>query len=178
MSRQETTIPGWQRILEQPHILHRLATTGLLVAALLAGVAAFLRGAPEGLASTLRWLTYLADIIAWVIVVLAAAGEAFIAGASYRPRADGRPHYQIVFWIGVVISAILIAAYVSILQASAQQIGLIGRVVKAAIAGMLPLIIGVTLVAGLTILWLQYLQPRLTAHLEAKIRDYEQRQQP
>ncbi len=167
------TTPFWQRLLERPRLLHRLATNGLLLAAVVAGVAAFVRGAPEDVTPTVRTLTYCADVVVWVIVVFAAAAEAFVAGSAYRPRPGGRPHYQIVFWLGLVISVVLIVAYTSILQASPEQIGFIGRIVKAAIAGMLPLLVGVTLVAGLTHLWVHWLQPRLTAHLEAKIRDYE-----
>ena len=52
--------------------------------------------------------------------------------------------------------------------------GLIGRIVKAAIAGMLPLLVGVTLTAGLTLLWVRTVQPRLEAHLEAQIREFEE----
>ena len=111
-----------------------------------------------------------------IVVVLAACAEAFVAGLSaMRTRPDGRPHYQIVFWLGVIITAILVFAYSSILNASPQQIGTVGRIVKAAIAGMLPLLVGVTLTAGFTLLWVRFIQPRLEAHLEAQIREFERK---
>ncbi len=169
-------IPAWQRLLERPRLLHRLATFGLLGAAIVAGLDAFVRGAPEGASQDARYLTYIFDAFVWIVVIPAAAAEAFVAGlGALRARPDGRPHYQIVFWIGVVITAILVFAYSSILAASPQQLGLIGRLVKAAIAGMLPLLVGVTLVAGFTLLWVRFVQPRLAAHLEAQIREFEQR---
>ncbi|CAA9568572.1 MAG: hypothetical protein AVDCRST_MAG18-1722 [uncultured Thermomicrobiales bacterium] len=169
-------IPAWQRLLERPRLLHRLATFGLLGAAIVAGVNAFVRGAPAGVSQDARNLTYVFDAFVWIVVVLSAAAEAFVAGLTAgRARPDGRPHYQIVFTIGIVITAILVFAYSSILGASPQQLGLIGRIVKAAIAGMLPLLVGVTLVAGFTLLWVRFIQPRLEAHLEAQIREYERR---
>lgn len=174
MSGAEAAIPGWQRLLERPRLLHRLATIGLLVAALVAGATAFVRGAPGGISQDARYLTYVFDAFAWLAVILAACAEGFVAGQSAsRTRADGRPHYQIVFIIGVVITAILAFAYSSILDASPERLGLIGRIIKAAIAGMLPLLVGVTLTAGLTLLWLKLVQPRLIAHLEAQIQEYE-----
>lgn len=169
------SIPAWQWLLERPRLLHRLATFGLLGAAIVAGVNAFVRGAPDGASQDARYLTYILDAFVWVVVVLAAAAEAFVAGpGAMRARPGGRPHYQIVFWIGAVITAVLVIAYSSILAASPQQLGTIGRIVKAAIAGMLPLLVGVTLVAGFTILWIRFIQPRLEAYLEAQIRAFEQ----
>ena len=176
MAGSNADVPGWQRLLERPRLLHRLATFGLLGAAIVAGINAFVRGAPDGASQDTRYLTYVFEGFVWIVVVLAAAAEAFVAGLSaMRARPDGRPHYQIVFILGVIISAVLIFAYSSILDASPQQIGMIGRIVKAAIAGMLPLLVGVTLVAGFTVLWVRFIQPRLEAHLEAQIREYEQR---
>ena len=175
MSASNAGVPGWQRLLERPRLLHRLATFGLLGAAIIAGINAFVRGAPDGASQDTRYLTYVFEVFVWIIVVLAACAEAFVAGLSaMRARPDGRPHYQIVFTLGVIITAILIFAYSSILGASAEQIGMVGRVVKAAIAGMLPLLVGVTLTAGLTLLWVRTVQPRLEAHLEAQIREFEQ----
>ena len=174
-ARGNVGIPAWQRLLERPRLLHRLATFGLLGAAIVAGINAFVRGAPDGASQEARYLTYIFDGFVWLVVVLAAAAEAFVAGpGARRARPGGRPHYQIVFWIGVVITAILVFAYSSILAASPQGLGLIGRIVKAAIAGMLPLLVGVTLVAGFTILWIRFIQPRLEAYLEAQIRAFEE----
>jgi bacteriorhodopsin len=177
MANGGARIPAWQRLLERPRLLHRLATFGLLGAAIVAGINAFVRGAPDGVSPEVRNLTYIFDALVWIVVVLAAAAEAFVAGlGAMRARPDGRPHYQIVFWIGLVITAILLFAYSSILGVSPQQLGTIGRIVKAAIAGMLPLLVGVTLVAGFTLLWVRFVQPRLEAHLEAQIRAFEAQQ--
>jgi hypothetical protein len=163
-------------LLERPRRLHRLATSGLLLAALVAGANAFVRGAQAGASAETRNLTYVFDIFVWIVVILAACAEGFVAGQSAaRARPDGRPHYQIVFILGAVITAVLIFAYVSILDASRERLGLIGRIVKATMAGMLPLLVGVTLTAGLTLLWVKLVRPRLEAHLEAQIREYERR---
>ncbi len=176
MSGGEAGIPGWQRLLERPRLLHRLATVGLLLAALVAGVDAFVRGAPGGVSQDARYLTYVFDLFAWVAVFLAACAEGFVAGQSAsRARPGGRPHYQIVFTLGVVITSLLALAYSSILGASPERLGLIGRLVKAALAGMLPLLVGVTLTAGLTLLWVTQVRPRLEALLEAQLREQERR---
>ena len=176
MSGTEGGIPGWQRLLERPRQLHRLATVGLLLAALVAGANAFVRGAVGGASDETRNLTYVFDIFFWIVVVLAACAEAFVAGqAAARTRPDWRPQYQIVFVLGAAITAVLIFAYISILGASRERLGLIGRLVKATMAGMLPLLVGVTLTAGLTLLWVKLVRPRLEAYLEAQIREYERR---
>ena len=61
MSGGNAGIPGWQRLLERPRLLHRLATFGLLGAAIVAGVDAFVRGAPDGASQDARYLTYVFD---------------------------------------------------------------------------------------------------------------------
>jgi hypothetical protein len=82
------------------------------------------RGAPDGVSQDTRYLTYLFESFVWIVVVLAACAEAFVAGLSaMRARPDGptalsdrlhprRDHHRD-----------LIFAYSSILGASPQQIG-------------------------------------------------------
>ena len=64
--------PAWQRLLERPRLLHRLATFGLLGAAIIAGINAFVRGAPDGASQDTRYLTYVFEVFVWIVVVLAA----------------------------------------------------------------------------------------------------------
>ena len=105
MSGADAGIPAWQRLLERPRRLHRLATIGLWLAAIVIGVDTFVRAAPEGISDDVRILTYLFDAFAWIVVVLSAAAEAFLAAhAATRPRSGGRPHFQIVFILGVMIA--------------------------------------------------------------------------
>jgi hypothetical protein len=177
--RAEPRLPAWQRLLSRPRLLHRLATWGLLLAALVCGVGTFVRATPGGVGSEIWLVTLMLTALAWLVVVLAACGEAFVASLSATAqRAGGRPHYQIVFGLGVVISAVLLAAFSSISVVEPVKLGLIGRIVKSAIAGMLPLLVGVTLTAGFTLVWVYQLRPRLEAHLEQQLRDYEERSKP
>ncbi len=161
-------------LLARPRRLHRLATAGLLLAALVAGADSFARSTPGGLSPDVLALTYLFDLVAWIVVALSAAAEAFIAGLTApRPRPGGRPHYLIVFAIGLAIAAVFLLLLLFFGTLTPEQLGLPGRLIKAATAGMLPLVTGVALTAGLTILWVAALRPRLEAHLEARIAEYE-----
>jgi hypothetical protein len=178
VSGADAEIPAWQRLLERPRRLHRLATVGLWLAAIVVGVDAYLRGAPGGVSDDVRILTYLFDAFAWIAVFFSACAEAFLAAhAATRPRAGGRPHFQIVFILGLMISLTLIATYVVLGNASPETIGMIGRLVKAALAALLPLVVGVTLTAGLAIAWSIWVRPRLEAYLEARLRELERQQQ-
>lgn len=177
---RETAVPAWQRLLERPRRLHRLATGGLLLAAVVAGVDAYVRATPGGGAPEVLALTYLFDALAWALMAASACGEAYVAGLSApRARADGRPHYLIVLVVGLVIAGILCLTLSFFAAASPAELGTSGRTVKAVIAGMLPLIVGVALAAGLTLLWVSRLRPRLEARLEAQLeaqrREYEER---
>lgn len=174
MSAPDAGIPAWQRLLERPRRLHRLATAGLWLAAIVIGAGAYVRGAPGGVADDVRILTYLFAAFAWIVVVLAAAAEAFLAAhAATRPRAGGRPHFQIVFVVGLMISVTLLAAASMVGAASPETIGTIGRLIKAALAALLPLVVGVTLTAGLALAWTLWVRPRLEAYLEARLRELE-----
>jgi hypothetical protein len=177
VSGVDAGIPAWQRLLERPRRLHRLATVGLWLAAIVIGADAFVRGAPGGVSEDVRILTYLFDLFAWIAVVLSACAEAFLAAHSVtRPRSGGRPHFQIVFIVGVLISLTLVTASSILGASSPETIGMIGRLVKAALAALLPLVVGVTLTAGLAIAWSIWIRPRLEAYLEARIRELERRQ--
>ena len=174
MSAPDAAIPAWQRLLERPRRLHRLATSGLWLAALVIGGDAYLRAAPGGVSDDVRILTYLFDAFAWIVTILAACAEAFLAAHSAtRPRAGGRPHFQIVFILGVMIALTLVAASSILGAASPEQIGQIGRFVKAGLAALLPLVVGVALTAGLAIAWSIWIMPRLEAYLEARLRELE-----
>jgi hypothetical protein len=174
VSAPDAGIPAWQRLLERPRRLHRLATSGLWLAAIVIGGDTYLRAAPGGIADDVRILTYLFDTFAWIATILAACAEAFLAShAATRPRAGGRPHFQIVFILGVMISLTLVAASAMLGAASPEQIGLIGRLVKAGLAALLPLVVGVALTAGLAIAWSIWIMPRLEAYLEARLRELE-----
>lgn len=177
MSATDPRIPAWQRLLERPRRLHRLATLGLWLGALVIGADAYLRGAPGGLSDDVRILTYLFDTFAWIAVVLSAAAEAFLAAHSAtRPRSGGRPHFQIVFTVGVMI-IVTIATVIAILNGSSPEtIGMIGRLIKAALNTLLALVVGVTLTAGLAIAWSIWIRPRLEAYLEARLRELERQQ--
>jgi hypothetical protein len=177
VSGADAGIPAWQRLLERPRRLHRLATIGLWLAAIVIGVDTFVRAAPEGISDDVRILTYLFDAFAWIVVVLSAAAEAFLAAhAATRPRSGGRPHFQIVFILGVMIALTLVAASSILGTASPQTIGMIGRLVKAGLAGLLPLVVGVALTAGLALAWSLWVRPRLEAYLEARLRELERQQ--
>src|SRR5262249_55310319 len=90
MSGADEAIPGWQRLLERPRRLHQLATSGLLLAALVAGTNAFVRGQQAGVAADTRNLTYVFDLFVWIVVLVAACAEGFVAGQSAaRARPDG-----------------------------------------------------------------------------------------
>lgn len=176
----DSTLPtsrsAFERLLERPRRLHRLATTGLLLAALIVGVDAFARATPGGLARDVLVLTYLFDLVAWIVVILAATAEAFIAGMSApRLQVSGRPHYLIVFVVGLAIAAVFLLLLLFFGTFTPEQLGLPGRLIKAATAGMLPLVTGVALTAGLTMLWIGIVRPRIEAHLEAQIREYERK---
>lgn len=176
MAAPDARVPGWQRLLERPRLLHRLATGGLLLAALIAGLSSFVRSAPAGLTPELRALTFVFDALAWVIVAASATTEAFVAGlAAPRRRAGGRPHYLIVSIVGLAIAGVLCLTLSFFAAVPATTLGLAGRLVQAAIAGMLPLVAGVALTAGFAILWVNRLRPRLEERLEARLRDYERR---
>lgn len=174
MPASDAGIPAWQRLLERPRRLHRLATAGLWLAALVIGAGAYVRAAPGGVSDDVRILTYIFEGFAWVVVVLSAAAEAFLAAhAATRPRAGGRPHFQIVFVVGLIIGLTLAGAASVLGSASPERIGLIGRLVKAGLAGLLPLVVGVTLTAGLALAWTLWIRPRLEAYLEARLRELE-----
>lgn len=178
MTGAEGRLPAWQRLLERPRLLHRLATGGLLLAALVAGVDSFLRSAPGGVRADILALTFLFDLLAWIVVVASATGEAYVAGLSAprvrsAPGGYPRPHYLIVLVIGLIIAGVLCLTLSFFTAIPAADLGPIGRVVKAVIAGMVPLVVGVALTAGLTIVWVRRLRPRLEAHLEARLRQYE-----
>jgi hypothetical protein len=178
VSGADAGIPAWQRLLERPRRLHRLATVGLWLAAIVIGGDAFLRAAPGGVSDDVRILTYLFDSFAWIAVLLSACAEAYLAAhAVTRPRAGGRPHFQIVFTLGVMISITLVTASSILRTASPETIGIIGRLVKAGLAGLLPLVVGVTLTSGLAIAWSIWIRPRLEAYLEARLRELERQQQ-
>lgn len=178
MSGADAEIPAWQRLLERPRRLHRLATVGLWLAAIVIGADAFVRGAPGGVSEDVRILTYLFDAFAWIVVVMSACAEAFLAAhAAARPRSGGRPHLQIVFIIGVMIALTLVTASSILGAASPETIGTIGRVIKAGLAALLPLVVGVALTAGLALAWSLWIRPRLEAYLEARLRELERRQQ-
>lgn len=167
--------PAWQRLLARPRRLHRLATGALALAALVAGLDSFARSTPGGLRPDLLALTYLFDAIAWGAVLAGAIAEAFVAGlAAPRLRADGRPHYLIVFVTGFFIAA-LFCGGLGIFATAPGELTLAGRLVKALLAGLLPLVTGVALAAGGTLIWVTQLRPRLEARLEAEIRAYEAR---
>ncbi|MFN8513194.1 MAG: hypothetical protein U0841_11505 [Chloroflexia bacterium] len=177
MSGADAGIPAWQRLLARPRRLHRLATVGLWLAAIVVGTDAFLRGAPGGVSDDVRILTYLFDGFAWITVLLSACAEAYLAAHSAtRPRAGGRPHFQIVFVLGVMISLTLVTAYSILGNSSPESIGMIGRLVKAGLAALLPLVVGVTLTSGLAIAWSIWIQPRLESYLEARLRELERQQ--
>ncbi len=177
MSGDEGGIPAWQRLLERPRLLHRLATAGLLLAALVAAAASFARSAPDA-RPDVQAVTFLFDALAWIVVAAAAAAEAFVAGLSASRDSRGRrPHYQIVLIAGLVIAALLCLTLSFFTAVPSSGLGLAGRLVKAAIAGLLPLVVGVALTAGLTLIWVRRLRPRLEAHLEAQLRDYERRRE-
>ena len=57
MSRAEPQLPLWQRLLARPRLLHRLATWGLILAALATGGGAFLRADPAGVPDGVRATT-------------------------------------------------------------------------------------------------------------------------
>ena len=175
MTGAEGRTPAWQRLLERPRRLHRLATEGLLLAALVAGVDSYLRSAPGGVRPDILALTFLFDLLAWIVVAAGATAEAFVAGLSAPRERSGypRPHYLIVLVVGLVIAGVLCLTLSFFTAIPAAELGPIGRVVKAVIAGMLPLVVGVALTAGLTIVWTRRLRPRLEAHLEARLREYE-----
>lgn len=176
MSAPDPGIPAWQRLLERPRRLHRLATVGIWLAAVAIGADTYVRAAPGGVADDVRILTYLFDAFAWVVVVLAAAAEAFLAAhAATRPRAGGRPHFQIVFVIGVIIALTIAGAASALGAADPAQIGAIGRLIRAGLAALLPLVVGVTLTAGLALAWSLWIRPRLEAYLEARLRELERR---
>lgn len=163
--------PGGLRLLERPRLLHRMASTAVLGAAAVAALDAFARSAPGGLRQDAVTLTYLLDILAWLLVVIAAFGEAFVAGLSApRLRAGGRPHYLIVFVVGFLLSSLLLSAR---FYFAANQLTLAGRIVAAGAAGMLPLLVAVALTAGLTLIWVTQVRPRLVARLEAELRAFE-----
>ena len=175
MSGNAPNAPAWQRLLERPRLLHRLATGGLLLAALLSGVDSFVRSAP-GVAPDTRAITYVFDAIAWMLVAAGATGEAYVAGLSApRLRVGGRPHYLIVLTVGLGLSGILCLTLSFFAAAPAADLGTAGRVVKAVVAGMLPLVVGVALTAGLAIVWTERLRPYVEARLEAQLRELERR---
>ena len=177
MSATDAGIPAWQRLLERPRRLHRLATVGLWLGAIAIGADAYVRAAPGGVADDVRILTYLFDAFAWIAVVLSSAAEAFLAAhAATRPRSGGRPHFQIVFIVGVMISLTLLTALSILGGASPETIGAIGRLIKGGLAGLLALVVGVTLTAGLALAWSLWIRPRLEAYLEARLRELERRQ--
>lgn len=169
-------VPAWQRLLARPRRLHRLATGGLLLAALIAGIDSFVRSAPGGARPDVTALTYFFDAFAWGLVAAGALSEAYVAGLS-APRmwVGGRPHYLIVLVVGLAIAGVLCLSLSFFAAATAEELGLIGRLVKAAIAGMLPLIVGVALTAGFALVWIARLRPILEARLEAQVREYERR---
>ena len=177
MSASDANIPAWQRLLERPRRLHRLATIGLWLGALVIGISTYVRAAPGGVAEDVRILTYLFATFAWVAVALAAAAEAFLAAhAATRPRSGGRPHFQIVFIVGIMISLTLVTASAILGNSSPETIGMIGRLIKAGLAGLLALVIGVTLTAGLALAWSLWIRPRLESYLEARLRELERQQ--
>lgn len=166
-------IPGWLRLLERPRRLHRLASSGLLLAAVVAGADAFVRSAPGGPRPDVLALTYLFDIIVWLVVLAAAAAEAFVAGLSApRLTREGRPHYTIVLVTGLGVAGLLLLAH-SLLDANLASASVGVRLVKAAIIGILPLVVGVALTAGGVIAWVAVLRPQVEARLEAQVREYE-----
>lgn len=168
-------VPLWQRLLARPRVLHRLASSAVLGAAGVAALDSFARTTPAGLRQDAQILTYLFDLIAWSLVVLAAFAESFVAGLSApRLRAGGRPHYLIVFVVGLLLSSLLLSAQLYFM-AEASRLTFAGRLVKAGAAGMLPLLVAVALTAGSTLVWVTQLRPRLEARLEADIRAFEDR---
>src|SRR6266540_989362 len=72
----------WERLLEQPRRLHRLATGGLLLAALVAGLDSYARSTPGGAQPDVYALTVLFDALAWALVAASAVAEAYVAGLS------------------------------------------------------------------------------------------------
>jgi hypothetical protein len=178
MAEQPAPVPGWLRLLERPRRLHRLATGGLLLGALVAGLDSYARSTPGGAQPDVYALTVLFDALAWALVAASAVAEAYVAGLSApRVRAGGRPHYLIVLVVGLIIAGVLCATLSVFNAARPYELGPAGRAIKAAVAGMLPLVVGVALTAGLTILWVERLRPRLEARLEAQVRDYERRRE-
>lgn len=177
VSAPDAGIPAWQRLLERPRRLHRLATVGLGIGALVIAATTYVRAAPGGVAEDVRILTYLFAAFAWLAVVLSSAAEAFLAAHSAtRPRAGGRPHFQIVFIAGLLIALTLVTASAILGGAAPETIGTIGRLVKAGLAGLLALVVGVTLTAGLALAWSLWIRPRLEAYLEARLRELERQQ--
>jgi hypothetical protein len=175
----DADLPGWQRLLARPRRLHRLATGTLWLAAAISGLAAYVRAAPGGAAPDVLPLTYIFAFFAWVLVLVAACAEAYVASLTAgRTRAGNRTQYLIVLIFGLVIAVVLCVSLAFLAAADPVRIGLIGRIVTAIVAGMLPLIVGVALTAGLTLLWVERLRPLLEARLEAQIREYEQRRKP
>lgn len=174
MAGAEGRPPAWQRLLERPRLLHRLATGGLLLAATVAGLDSFVRSSPGGAGPDVRALTFIFDLLAWAVVAASATAEAFVAGLSApRLRAGGRAHYPIVLVVGLALSGVLCLTLSFFTATPNAQLGLAGRLVKAALAGLLPLVVGVALTAGLAILWVNRLRPRLEARLESRLREYE-----
>jgi hypothetical protein len=176
VSGADADLPGWERLLARPRRLHRLATGALWLAALISGLAAYVRAAPGGAAPDVLPLTYIFTFFAWVLVAFAACGEAYVAGLSAgRDRAGRRKQYLIILIFGLAIALVLCVSLSLLAAADPARIGLIGRIVTAIVAGMLPLVAGVALTAGLTLLWVERVRPVLEARLEAQIRKYEQR---
>lgn len=166
-------VPLWQRLLARPRLLHRLASATILGAAGITAVASFVRSAPGEVRQDALALTYLFDLMAWSLVVVASFAEAFVAGVSApRLRAGGRPHYLIVFIVGFLLASLLLSATLYF-AVETDRLTLAGRIVKAGAAGMLPLLVAVTLTAGSTLVWVTQLQPRLVARLEAQVREFE-----
>ena len=178
MAEPPAPVPGWLRLLERPRRLHRLATGGLMLAALISAADSFARSTPGGPRQDVQALTFLLDALAWALVAASAVAEAFVAGTSAaRIRSGGRPHYLIVLVLGLGIAGVLCLTLSFYAASPPGELGTAGRIFKAVVAGMLPLVVGVALTAGLTILWVERLRPRLEARLEAEVRDYERRRQ-
>lgn len=169
----DSAAPLWQRLLARPRLLHRVASAMVLIAALTTAVDSYIRSTPAGPRPDVVILTYLFDLIAWSIVIVAALAEAFVAGLSApRLRAGGRPHYLIVFVVGFLLASLVLSAQLYF-AAETRELTLAGRIVKAGAAGMLPLLVAVALTAGSTLVWMTQLRPRLEARLEAEIRAFE-----
>lgn len=174
----DAAAPLWQRLLARPRLLHRVASAFVLIAAATTAVDSYIRSSPAGPRPDAVILTYLFDLIAWSLVVVASLAEAFVAGLSApRLRAGGRPHYLIVFVVGFLLASLVLSAQLYF-AVETRQLTLAGRVVKAGAAGMLPLLVAVALTAGSALVWITQLRPRLEARLEAEIRAYESRQAP